>query len=111
MVDILLIINLLLLFSVSTKQSQLKHQREYSGGLACYEYMLEARPINKHGNADAMSRFPLKVKPQETPQPPEFVLLLDTMSEAPITCSQIQTWTRQDSVLASVLSLGSATLS
>ena len=50
-----------------------------------------------------MSRLPLKVKPQETPQPPEFVLLLDTMSKAPITCSQIQTWTRQDPVLASVL--------
>ena len=71
--------------------------------LACYEYTLEARPTNKHGNADAMSRLPLKVKPQETPQPPEFVLLLDTMSEVPISCSQIQTWTRQDQVLASVL--------
>ena len=67
------------------------------------EYILEARPTNKHGNADVMSRLPLKVKPQETPQPPELVLLLDTMSEAPITCSQIQTWTRQDPVLASVL--------
>jgi len=71
--------------------------------LACYEYTLEARPTNKHGNTDAMSRLPLKVKSQETPQPPEFVLLLDTMSEAPITCSQIQAWTRQDTVLASVL--------
>ena len=71
--------------------------------LAYYEYTLEARPTNKHGNTDAMSRLPLKVKSQETPQPPEFVLLLDTMSEAPITCSQIQAWTRQDTVLASVL--------
>jgi len=61
--------------------------------LAYYEYTLEARPTNKHGNADAMSFLPLKVKPQETLQPPEFVLLLDTMSEAPITCSQIQAWT------------------
>ena len=71
--------------------------------LACYEYTLEARPTTKHGNADAMSRLPLKVTPRDTPQPPEFVLLLDTLSGAPVTCSQIQRWTRQDPVLAWVL--------
>ena len=38
-----------------------------------------------------------------TPQPPEFVLTLETLSQTPITCSQIQTWTRQDPALSSVL--------
>ena len=50
-----------------------------------------------------MSRLPLKVKPQDMPQPPEFVLMLDTMSEGPITCSEIRTWTRQDPLLSTVL--------
>ena len=31
--------------------------------LACYEYTLEAKPTNKHGNASAMSCLSLKVKP------------------------------------------------
>ena len=71
--------------------------------LASYKYSLAARPMTQHGNADAMSRLPLKCKPMLTPQPPEFVLTLDNLSQTPITCSQIQTWTRQDPVLSSVL--------
>ena len=66
-------------------------------------YTLAARSTTQHGNADAMSRLPLTVKPQETPQPPEFVLMMDTMAEGPITCSQIQLWTRKDPLLSSVL--------
>ena len=47
--------------------------------LASYEYTLAARSSTQHGNADAMNYLPLKVKPQDTPLPPEFILLLDTM--------------------------------
>ena len=50
-----------------------------------------------------MSHLPLKHTPQDTPQPPEFVLLLDTLSGAPVTCSEIHRWTRQDPVLGGVL--------
>ena len=71
--------------------------------LASYEYFLAARPTTQHGNADAMSHLPLKFKPMLTPQPPEFVLTLETLSQTLITCSQIQTWTRQDPALSSVL--------
>ena len=39
---------------------------------ASYEYSLAARSTTQHGNADAMSHLPLKVKPQDTPLPPEF---------------------------------------
>ena len=67
------------------------------------EYTLEARPNNKHKNADDMRYLPLKVTLRDTPQLPEFVLLLDTLSGAPVTCSQVQRLTRQDRVLASVL--------
>ena len=71
--------------------------------LGLLEYTLEARPTTRHGNADAMSHLPLKLTPRDTPQPPEFVLLLDTLSGAPVTCSQIQRWTRQDPVLGRAL--------
>ena len=47
--------------------------------------------------------LPLTVKSQDTSQPPEFILLLNTMSEGPITCSDIRTWTRQDPLLSTVL--------
>ena len=50
------------------------------------------RSTTQHGNVDAMSHLPLKVKPQDTPLPPEFILLLDAMSKGPVTCSQIRTY-------------------
>lgn len=71
--------------------------------LALYEYTLATRSTTQHGNTDAISRLPLKVKAQDTPQPPEFILTLDTMSEGPIVCSEIRTWIRQDSWLSTVL--------
>ena len=64
--------------------------------LALYEYTLAARLTTQHGNTDAMSRLPLKVKPQDTPQLPAFILMLDTMAEGFITCADIRTWTRHD---------------
>ena len=47
--------------------------------LASYEYSSAARPITQHDNVDAMSHLPLKFKPILAPQPPEFVLTLDTL--------------------------------
>lgn len=75
-----------------------------------YEYTLAAmyvhRSTTQHGNADAISYLPLKSinkKIEKTPQPPEVMLMLDTTSEGPIACSQIQTWIRKDQLMSLVL--------
>ena len=47
--------------------------------LGSYEYSSAARPMTQHDNVDAISRLSLKFKPTLAPQPPEFVLTLDTL--------------------------------
>ena len=72
--------------------------------LAAYEYTLQFRPTEKHGNADAMSRLPLPDCPAEVPVPREVVLLVEGLQESPISTDQIRTWTRRDPLLSKVLS-------
>ena len=73
--------------------------------LAMYEYVISFKPTASHSNADAMSRLLLPDEPSSTPAPAEIVCLVEGLQEAPITATQIQTWTRRDPVLSRVWQL------
>ena len=71
--------------------------------LAAYEYTITWRQSEQHANADALSRLPLPEVPAQTTVPAELVLMVENLQDAPITASQIATWTRRDPVMARVL--------
>ena len=58
-----------------------------------------------HGNADALSRLPLPETLKDPPMPAETVLLLEQLSESPISMKQIKLWTRRDPILSRVLQI------
>ena len=64
--------------------------RRWSLLLSSYEYGMEFRDTLSHGNADALSRLPLPVCPPEGEQLPEIILLMDHLSDSPVTAQQIQ---------------------
>ena len=59
--------------------------RRWSLFLSSYEYTIQFRKTGAHANADALSRLPLPEAPAEVPEPPEVVLLMDHLSESPVT--------------------------
>ena len=73
--------------------------------LSTYEYTLRFRNTRAHANADALSRLPLPIVPEQVPTPPELVLLTERLADSPVTADQIHDWTRRDPSLASVLQL------
>ena len=70
--------------------------------LASYEYTIACRKTEHHANADAMSRLPLPDTPPTTAVPPELVLMVEGLQEAPITAAQITHITKRDVLLAKV---------
>ncbi len=68
--------------------------------LASYEYTLEFRSSTHHANAWAGCLSPKKLS---VPVPAELVLLVKHLDNAPISASQIKTWTLRNPVLARVL--------
>ena len=60
--------------------------------LSMYEYIISFKSSSDHANADALSRLPLPYTPPNTPLPSETVLLLEQISESPITVDQIRSW-------------------
>ena len=71
--------------------------------LAAYEYSLQHKKSEKHANADALSRLPVKCSYSEVPIPAEVVLLMEQIDNMPVTADMIKAWTRRDPVLARVL--------
>ena len=71
--------------------------------LAAYEYSLKHKTSEKHANADALSRLPVKCSYSEVPIPAEMVLLMEQIDNMPVTADMIKAWTRRDPVLARVL--------
>ena len=71
--------------------------------LSSYQYTIACRTTQQHANADALSRLPLPETPERTVVPPEFVLMVQKLDEAPITAVQIAAWTQQDPLLSDVL--------
>ena len=77
--------------------------RRWSLFLSGYEYTLKFRSTTEHGNADALSRLPLKTVDHPSETPPELVLLMEHLSDSPLTQQQIRLYTRRDPLLAQVL--------
>ena len=77
--------------------------RRWSLLLSAYEYTMKFRCTGEHGNADALSRVPLREIPAQTETPAELVLLMEHLADSPITAKQIQVWTRRDPTLSTVL--------
>ena len=71
--------------------------------LASYEYTISFRPTHKHGNADALSRLPIKdSEGKDEDLPTELVLLMEAMDQMPITARNIRKWTQSDPLLSRV---------
>ena len=77
--------------------------RCWSIALSAYEYTIVFRGTNQHCNADTSRRLPLSTTPADVPMAPELVLLLDHLTNSPVTVKDIRTWTRRDPTLAQVL--------
>ena len=77
--------------------------KRWSLFLSNYEYTLSFRNTTAHGNADALSRLPLKIQPSTSDTPPELVLLAEHLAESPVTADQIRTWTQRDPSLSKLL--------
>ena len=70
--------------------------------LADYDYSLVVKSSEANSNADALSRLPLAESPAQTEVPEELILLVEHISQLPITSEQIRTWTHRDPVLSQV---------
>ena len=86
----------------TTSQASARIKR-WSLFLSAYECKIVFRGTKQHGNADALSRFPLPTTPTEVPMAPELVLLLDHLADSLTTINDIRSWARCDPVLAQVL--------
>ena len=75
--------------------------------LGSYQYTIQYRQGNKMCNADALSRLPLPYLDGDssTTEDSSVSLLLNHLSEAIFTASQIQAWTEKDPTLSRVLHL------
>ena len=58
--------------------------------LSMYEYSIAFKQSSAHANTDALSRLPLQVTSVDPPIPSETVLVLEQLSESPISVSQIR---------------------
>ena len=70
--------------------------------LAAYNYHLRYRAGKEHGNADAMSRLPLRETVSQEEIPGEVVLALEQLDSSPITANKIRRETGRDPVLSRV---------
>lgn len=72
--------------------------------LSAYKYRMEFRAGKKQGNADGLSRLPLKEFPRDVPIPGDTVLMLQSLSDASsvVTATAIRKWTDKDPVLSLV---------
>ena len=71
--------------------------------LAAYNYTIKYKPGIEHGNADAVSRLPLPVRPRTTPVPADTVWTMELLASTPVSVKEIQEGTRTDVVLSQVV--------
>ena len=72
--------------------------------LAAYEYTISFKSTSHHCNADGLSRVPLQTaQNSNSPLPPEFVLLIDYISESPLNWKQIAKWSIKTPQLSQVM--------
>ncbi len=73
--------------------------------LSGYQYTLQQRPGVNLGNADALSRLPLKSTPPAVPVPGEFLQLSAHLEQTNISASHIKEWTNHCPILSRVRNL------
>ena len=76
--------------------------QRWSLTLGAYDYIMEYKPGQEHGNADMLSRLPLLQTPAKVPVSGETILLLDMLNSLPVTSEHIRQWTSKDPVLSKV---------
>lgn len=69
--------------------------------LAGYEYEILYKEGKKNGNADCLSRLPLK-ESVDVPVPGETILLIEHFNSTPVHAEEIEEWTQLDPLLRQV---------
>lgn len=69
--------------------------------LSNYQYHLKHKSGTKHGNADGLSRLPLK-EDVTVPVPAETVLVMSILDNTPITAAKVANWISRDPLLSTV---------
>ena len=54
-------------------------------------------------NADTLSHLPLPNSPSKIPEPAETVLLMNELSQSPMSATDVRKWTSKDPILSQVL--------
>ena len=70
--------------------------------LSAYTYEIEFRPTGDHGNADGLSRLPLRISPPDDPNADPKVFNISQMEALPVTVRQLRAATSSDRVLSKV---------
>jgi transposase InsO family protein len=70
--------------------------------LSAYQYKLVYRPGVANCNADGLSRLPLPDAPSHTPEPHDYVLVMDHLESTTVNPDKIRLWTGRDPVLSQV---------
>lgn len=70
--------------------------------LSAYHYQLMYKPGSSNANADGFSRLPLPSPEVITPQPADYVLVMEQLESTPVNPDKIRQWTNRDKVLSQV---------
>lgn len=70
--------------------------QRWSLTLSAYQYRLIYRPGAENGNADCLSRLPLLTTPSHTPEPQDYVLVMDHLESTAVSPDKIRLWTARD---------------
>ena len=70
--------------------------------LSGYQYSIIHRPGDQMGNADGLSRLPVPIQNDHTPQPWETVLLMERLNSSLVTARHIREWTSRDPELSKI---------
>ena len=69
---------------------------------SAYQYKLVYRPDQANGNADGLSILPLPVSPSHTPEPQDYVFVMDHLESTAVNPDRIRLRTGRDPVLSQV---------
>ena len=76
--------------------------QRWSLTLAAYRYKLVYKPGAANANADGFSRLPLPERPESTPDPADYVLIMNHMESTSVNPDKIRQWTQRDPVMSQV---------
>ena len=80
------------------------HIQRWAILLSGYDYLILYIPERDLIGADALSRLPVSSSLKSTPDPGDYILLLNVVNQSPVTASKIRYWTNRDPELGKVYS-------